>query len=194
MFSCTSEMPEAGCISLDITQAFDTLSWDYMQIALQKFGIPQEYTQWIQILYHLPTARVRTGSHISQPYQIQRGTRQGCPQSPILFVMTLKPLAHRIRAMSTGWYSTLNRTHHALSLYADDIILYTRRLQDNLENVEQIFTQFESIAGLSINYDKSYAFPFGNETDNQNIPFGNRNITIAHTTFKYLGIQIYRKD
>lgn len=96
MESTPLDSHNAGCITLDLRQAFDTLRWDYMFRVLEKFGIPPDYLKWVKLLYSTPTARARTGRHISHEYRIGRGTRQGCPLSPLLFVLALEPLALKL--------------------------------------------------------------------------------------------------
>lgn len=64
-----------GCISLDMRQVFDSLNWEYMFRILPKYGIPDQYIKWMALLYANPTARAHTGSHISSPYAVARGTR-----------------------------------------------------------------------------------------------------------------------
>ncbi|KAJ1171100.1 hypothetical protein NDU88_002971 [Pleurodeles waltl] len=54
------------CLFLDIRQAFDTISWDYMLATLATltaFVIPPEYIRWVRLLYSEPRARARTGPH-----------------------------------------------------------------------------------------------------------------------------------
>ena len=49
------------------------------------------------MFYHSPSASVMTNFVTSQPFNLQRGTRQGCPPSPLLFAFAIEPLAIAIR-------------------------------------------------------------------------------------------------
>ncbi|KAJ1211272.1 hypothetical protein NDU88_006633 [Pleurodeles waltl] len=80
------QFPRAGCLSLELRKAFDTVIWDFMFATLNRFNIdPPTYARWVRQLYSDPTARM--GPLISQQYTIHCGTRKGCPLSPLLFVL-----------------------------------------------------------------------------------------------------------
>lgn len=182
-----------GCIALDLRQAFDSLHWDYMIYALQKFGIPEEYTKWVRLLYTNPTARARMGTHISEEYVIARGTRQGCPLSPLLFILALEPLLVTIRQQACHKGISLHASTHVVSAYADDI-LYVQDLEDTYEPLPSIFYNFQQLSGLQINEHKSYVFSFNDNVGGEVTRFGSLTFQLAQTTFKYLGIQIYRES
>ncbi len=75
--------------SLDAEKAFDRLEWNYMWVVLQCFGFGEHFISMIKTLYHSPAASVITGNIISPSFPLQRGTRQGCPLSPLLFCLSL---------------------------------------------------------------------------------------------------------
>ncbi len=79
--------------SLDAEKAFDRLEWNYMWAVLQCFGFGEHFISMIKTLYHSPAASVITGNIISPSFPLQRGTRQGCLLSPLLFCLSLEPLA-----------------------------------------------------------------------------------------------------
>ncbi len=103
-------------------KAFDRLEWNYMWAVLQCFGFGEHFVSMIKTLYHSPAASVITGNIISPSFPLQRGTRQGCPLSPLLFCLSLEPLAQAIRKSEVS--IKIHDHNHCISLYADDIILY----------------------------------------------------------------------
>ncbi len=88
--------------SLAAEKAFDRLEWNYMWAVLQCFGFGEHLISMIKTLYHSPAASVITDNIISPPpFPLQRGTRQGCPLSLLLFCLSLEPLnlKYRLRFM-----------------------------------------------------------------------------------------------
>lgn len=149
-----------GCISLDLRQAFDSLHWNYIFRTLPKFGIPDNFAQWMELLYTNPTARARTGNRISQQYAVARVTRQGCPLSPLIFILALDPLLAKICTLAEQQGIRAGNEAHIVSVYADDIILYFENLRGNHTPIPTISKTFQMLSGLSINEAKSYAFSF----------------------------------
>lgn len=85
-------------LSLDIYKAFDSLSWDYLCYVLQRWGFGDSVLTWLTALYSSSSAVVRYAGCLSPPFPISRGARQGCPLSPVLFILALEPLAMALRA------------------------------------------------------------------------------------------------
>lgn len=69
-------------LSLDIQKAFDTLSWTYLHSILNQWGFGPHFLRWITTLYHNPKAHIAYSGFKSDSFNIERGTRQGCPLSP----------------------------------------------------------------------------------------------------------------
>lgn len=111
-------------LSLDAEKAFDRVGWGYLFNTLERFGFGRKLISWIKLLYTTPLAAVRTNNNISTYFELQRGTRQGCPLSPLLFAVAMEPLALALRQRADIKGIQRAGLEHKVSLYADDMLLY----------------------------------------------------------------------
>ncbi|KAG7520476.1 hypothetical protein JOB18_030125 [Solea senegalensis] len=84
---------ESVIISLDAQKAFDRGSWQYLFQKLKRFKFSPNFIDWIQTLYSSPQAAVRVNGYRSERFTLQQGCRQGCSLSPLLFAISIEPLA-----------------------------------------------------------------------------------------------------
>ncbi len=155
-----------------------------MWAVLQCFGFGEHFVSMIKILYHSPAASVITGNIISPSFPLQRGTRQGCPLSPLLFCLSLEPLAQAIRKSEVS--IKIHDHNHSISLYADDIILYLDHFDVSVSSIIKEFDNFSSLSGYKINWSKSALMPINNVKVNSSIP----SFIPIKESFIYLGITI----
>ena len=179
---------DVAILSLDAQMAFDTVEWSFMTETLRKFGLGPQFMGWIQLLYTLPLAQVRVNNIISPLFPLERGTRQGCPLSPLLFALTIEPLAAWIRSdpliRGLNWDGTWD---DCISLYADDILLYMADPSPTLDRILHILKIYGSYSGFTINWTKSSLYVLHGATP---IVRKECNIPVTAKSFKYLGIHI----
>ncbi|KAJ1164604.1 hypothetical protein NDU88_005039 [Pleurodeles waltl] len=173
---------------LDFEKAFDTVDWSYLELVLQKNGLGPRFRGLVRLLYSKPTARVRVNGVVSDPFPIGRGTRQGCPLSPLLFALMIEPLAILLRGdpLIEGW-SWPACAEDRVALYADDVLLYLSNPAKSGPRVLEILGLFAEASGLILNPAKSLLVPLHRSGDCVN---WQRNIPVRRNSFKYLGMYI----
>ncbi|VDI15400.1 blast:LINE-1 retrotransposable element ORF2 protein [Mytilus galloprovincialis] len=119
---------DGAILFLDFTKAFDSLEWEFMYCSLKKFGFQESLLRWINTLYTDIKGCILNNGWISRPFNIERGIRQGCPASSIIFVIAVEILASRLRQNKSfkGFQIKLDNKTHTLKLsqLADDTTLF----------------------------------------------------------------------
>lgn len=141
-------------ISLDAERAFDRVEWPYLFSSLQRFGFSTCFISWIKLLYSSPQASVCTNTQRSDPFPLFRGTRQGCPLSPLLFALAIELLS--IALKSERGFKGIRRhgEEHRVSLYADDLLLYVSDPLSSVPPILSILDSFSVFSGYKLNISK----------------------------------------
>ena len=110
-------------LSLDQEKAFDRVDWPFLFATLAKMGFGDNFIRWVRLLYTAVRSSVLVNGYTSRPFKPSRGVRQGCPLSPLLYVLSMEVLAANVGCHPdiTGLrLSGRSSSLPALSLYADD--------------------------------------------------------------------------
>jgi retron-type reverse transcriptase len=84
-------------ISIDAEKAFDKIQHHFMIKSLRKPGIEGKYLNTTKAIYDKHKASIILNGEKLKPFLLKSGTRQGCPPSPLLFIIVLEFLAKAIR-------------------------------------------------------------------------------------------------
>ena len=79
-------------LKLDISKAFDTLSWPFLMEVLQACGFGAIWRGWIESLLSTSSSRIILNGHQGPPIKYLRGVRQGDSLSPMLFIIAMDVL------------------------------------------------------------------------------------------------------
>lgn len=115
---------EGLLLSTDAEKAFDRVSWDYMMASCSHIGLGNNMLNWIGALYQNPQAKIKVNNTLSDPINIHNGTRQGCPLSLLLFIITLEPLIRSINLNTDVQGFQINGKEYKLAAYADDLLFF----------------------------------------------------------------------
>ena len=91
-------------------------------------------------------------------FSLKSGTRQGCPLSPLLFNIVLEVLATAVREEKEIKGIQIGKEEVKLSLFADDMILYTQNPKDTTRKLLELINEYSKVAEYKINTQKSLAF------------------------------------
>ncbi len=97
LYSKYDSRQNVAILSIDAEKAFDQIKWNYITSVLQEFDLGESFSLWVKMLYAKPRTSVLTNFDKSSQFTLHRGTRQGCPLSPLLFAIAIEPLAVAIR-------------------------------------------------------------------------------------------------
>jgi hypothetical protein len=152
---------------LDISKAFDTLSWPFLLDTLQAWGFGETWLRWIETLLSTATSRIILNGQKGPPIRHLRGVRQGDSLSPMFFIIAMDVL-HRLfqKAATDGVLRRMepSQVKFQCSLYADDVILFIRPHVQEARAVKQILHIFGEASGLQTNLAKCSVTPiFGGE-------------------------------
>ena len=131
------------------------------------------------------------GGYVTNYFKVSRGVRQGCPLSPILFILSAELLAQKIRQSSKSKginveINNVNNVEVKLSQFADDTTLICKDIESLKENI-MIINKFSKISGLKLNKKKTKAIWIGSQRKNKTRPLA---IDITNEPTKTLGIYI----
>ena len=129
----------------------DKIQYSFMIKTLQNMGIEGTHLNIVKAVYDKPTANVILNGKKLKAFPLRSGTRQGCPLLPLLFNIVLEVPAAAIREEKEIKGIQIGREEVKLSLFADDMILYTENLKDSIRKLLELIIEFSKVAGYKIN-------------------------------------------
>ena len=117
---------------------------------LQKMDIERTYLNIVKAICDKATANIILNSEKLKAFPLRSGTRQGCPLSPLLFNIVSEVLATAIREEKEMKRIQI-RKEVKLSLFADDIKLYTENPKDSIRKLLELISEFSKVEGYKTN-------------------------------------------
>lgn len=195
-----SNQQKKGCfmIFLDATKAYDKVDRDKLWHILQNMEIPSGILATLKALYSNNFVKLKWGKHESQSISTTVGLKQGCPLSPILFILYIAELEKRLMESNLGieirtkgdfWNVRESKIMKIPGLaFADDIVIMSHKWEDARKLI-QVVSDFGDERGLIFNPDKSAILNFGKTEVGHEIKIQGKTIPLE-TTYKYLGITL----
>ena len=186
-----------SAIKLDISKAFDTIQWSFIEAVLQVMGYPSLFVTWIMRCVDTAAFSVSVNGDLEGFFSSSRGIRQGCSLSLYLFVIVSNVLSKLLNSV------VLNRrlAYHPLCAYlkmthlsfADDIVVFTNGTPASLEGVLEVFEEYAKVSSLCINVAKSTVFAAGVDKQRLRDRAISAGFTISELPIKYFGLPLTTK-
>ena len=148
-------------------------------------GFPSGIINWIMNLYKNIQSICLINGYLTNPFNIERGIRQGCPLSMIMYVIFQEPLYNAIENSTKILPPVIKGKQIKILGYADDT---TGFMKDDGSIVEffNVIKKIENATNSRINIRKTKIFGYGGWKNRTNWPIKEIKVEVDH--FKTLGI------
>ena len=133
---------------IDFKKAFNSVPLDALWATLPGYGLPTTLVSSIKRMYQHAVDQPMVNGTTTAGHAQKRGVRQGCPLSPLLFILYLNLMFFHLD-QTMDW--DLEKTIHA---FVDDILVRARSIQD----IKTVYEAFDGPArelGLDMNLRKT---------------------------------------
>lgn len=159
LFSVSTKNSDAAVFKIDLAKAFDCVDWGFLRILLAKIGLKSQAINWVMACVENVQYSVIINGTPLPPFRAERGLRQGCPLSPLLFILVMDTLSTQInhavaehRCVPLKICKNIYLSHN---LFVDDILIFAMLCKSSWLCISGIFQKLQSAVGLVINTTKS---------------------------------------
>ena len=120
-------------------------------------GFQSSFLRWIKLFYNRVQSAVAVNGYVSPFFDLSRGVRQGCPLSPLLYVLVAEVLAVNIRSnprITGPLLPGASVSLSPISQYADDTSLILSS-DDAIKASLEMYALYERGSRSKLNFSKS---------------------------------------
>ena len=184
------ELQKGGTLNacfIDFQKAFDSVNREILWIKMRQLRVPEKIVRVIKSVYRRVEMKVCVnGNECTSGFLAEKGVRQGCKLSPLLFCLFINDLPDFFQNVETHAPS-IGMSEVKMLIYADDVVLVSQTgvgLQRGLKRIEEYSQKY----GLKVNVEKTkiVVFKSGKKRGNK-FWYAGEKVEIV-STFKYLGL------
>jgi hypothetical protein len=129
-----------------------------MSQIMHDLGFPKDLIGALQALYDGQTTCIITPHGDTEDFLLERGTVQGDPLSPFMFLIMIDPLLRWLQKGGRGYVTHASQTGDLQSYlecptYADDMLLMAETIADMQRQVYKV-AEYEAWTGMSLSLSK----------------------------------------
>ena len=166
-------------------KAYDLINREKLFKLLTHRGIHQDITELIRKMYEGTRMKFTLGQISTQWIQNNRGVKQGCVMSPLLFNTYIEELLTRIRVSRRG-ARIGNKTIGCLA-FADDLVIIGEKRED-MEELLRITSEYGEEWQVKFSANKCEVMKY-NSRDEGQWKLGDSILEVVEN-YKYLGIEV----
>lgn len=149
-------------LKLDVVKAFDRLEWDFLLKVVQKAGMSGSLSGFLKAGFATASSFVMLNGKPTESFMLKRSVRQGCPLSPLLFIVAFDVLSALFqRALDTqairGVFFPNIGSSLMHNMYADNLTALIRALIRYILEFKRILIDFGNVSGLHCAWELSIA-------------------------------------
>jgi hypothetical protein len=153
---------------LDIAKAFDSVSHESLIALIEHIGFPPRFLNLVKAIYNTDGQKgkankarfIINGKLTTEDVTVSSGTRQGCPLSPLLYILVAELFNQAVIKDPEFKGHVVGNFTKKVSSYADDTAVHISTKRD-LEILMDRINDFEEATGLKVNLGKSKIVPIG---------------------------------
>ncbi|PKU72688.1 Putative ribonuclease H protein [Dendrobium catenatum] len=182
---------------LDISKAYDNISWEFIYKVLELFGFSDQFIRLIRNSVDNVWFSILLSGGSNGFFHSKHGLRQGDPLAPSLFNIAMDYFSRCINFIFEKYPSMYYLTKYGFPIshlcFADDFMIFCNGNLNHIKKIKSFLNNFFLESGLSINDLKSSFYTSKHFT----LAKINRISSITHFAhqtlpFKYLGAPIFR--
>ena len=151
---------------------------------MDAFGIGEGFIKWVRVLYANATTKLKINGHLSANIPLNRGVRQGCPLSGLLYVLVIEVLALQLRKNPNIVGFQVGGEKIISLHYADDAIITIKQNKCFKEVIKDL-NDYEMASGAKINFGKTKGLWVGKWINREDKPI---DIEWTNKNVKTLGV------
>lgn len=149
-------------LKLDVCKAFDSLEWPYILATVESAGMNGMLSSFLKASFSIASSHIILNGHPTQTFKLARSVRQGCPLSPLIFILSFDNLS---LLLTNALNQRLRRgvdfpdlgISSLLAMFADDSHVVVRAEIRYIMKLKEILNLFAAASGMHCAWDKTKA-------------------------------------
>lgn len=184
-------------LKLDISKAYNRVSWAFLVEVLRKFGFQEEWITLVDRCISSATFSVLINGASTGYFESKRGLRQGDLLSAYLFLILVEALGRSLaKATLGGKIAGVKPAAFmdpvSFQQFVDDTLIMSEASVPQAKAIKKILDRFELAAGQKVNFQKTNLYFFNSGRVLQQSIASVFNCTIASLLATYLGMPLFK--